>query len=1633
MTQFDATARINVDLTGFARAASRVSSATGAWTTATNSLAASVTRIQTIEKNEAAELNRTLGVYQKISSAVTNYANALQKLTKATKANEETEQKFSGALSSLSTQLSKVEGLSKDEATRIGRTVKLYSELAHAVDTYANALLKMERFGTQAATEENRQAQATAQLTQQQQRLNLAEQRLAQSQQRLDQANQRLARSETQVARSGQETGSVFDHISASTFALRSTLQELESSYQSILNVFVKIPEASGAAAISQESAYAQVARVTGDAAAAANNLFAGLQKISTDLPIDFEATAKIAQLGAQIGITADQLVAFTRVVAAFSITTGITAENATILIGQIAEMEDLPVTEFENFASAVLYLGTVSAATEEEILQINDSIATVSTVFGLSIQGALGLSAALATLRVRPQLARGSLTRVFSKLQDAVDASGHSLQVLAAMMGLTEKQVINLKNTDPDQFFLRFIQGLKNAGESGISFRASLRDLGINAVRDIDTISRLANNFDVLSDAMTDSYAEYAKNTELQRQSQRIYATTANELGNLSDAFKNFLSNAGRPLAEAVGNAAKALTAFLDFINTVPAAVKVVGTAAIGLGVLGAAWLAYRLVMIKTLTTVVAMKEAQRQLQGQSIGLRTVIATLRQDVTSNAAANAEAASSAEAAAGGNAALARSAAAARTAVAAAAREQQAAAAAAARLAVSQDEAAAATARWAASQEITLIPTERLAEFTDLQAASAAAAANAQRALAITSANLANNNTLAFIPTEQLAEFTGLQAAQARLAATAQNALALSSEALAANNRIAWISEEQLAGFTELQAAQARLAAGAQSALAITSSELAAANTAAAASGEAVAVAEGEAAAASRAASVSMLGILGPLGLIAAAAALIVPAFMHQESETEKLTKQSIDAAGGLGQLAKAIKDDTEAAKSGGPIYREITLGVDDLTASTKNAAKEAIANAKAQKDAITLVHGSYEALKQQADGTGESAKAAKAYVAQLDNANHTIDVNTQLLKDNTAVIGDNAKKWEEDAFDAATSASGITKNSDALKMLKATSINVGKILEDSLVSPKKATDELTKATAALQAEFDKSSKGLDPFSDEFIKLVQNTKTAAEFLTAIQGSIDAVGDSAAENAIKQQLLSQKMAMTATQAALAKKGFGDVALALQALGETADGSDVEITNLNETIQGFGTPLDAFSAAYDKAAEKAAKSAKKVKGANEVAADSLTAFSDAGKVSLKEFEKQLDKIQHAMENWAGNIVILAQRLGPDIAKYLEGLGPTAAPLIQKLVDASDKELKKLKPKLEATTTDATTALSGTLLAAIPSIQGASKKTATIISDAFVSQLQAGKVPFEDTVNQFASLVTSLDSVSGKPKIELQTEDAKKSLDQLEDLVLGANKNGTLNPKGYAQLNNQIFNDNLTALQGKVDHVNADGTLDPQGQAELSTYEYNQYLLTLKNQTATKSQSGWFDPRGTAKLNTGTIYAQFATLKTNSKRTGEAIQANLTKSATVRIGYYYYEENKPPAASRYLKAADGGWVSGPGGPREDKVPAMLSNREFVVNAAAAAQYGPLLEAINRVGGQGGGNSREVIAGAAAKAAFPNTGPAVPTRAAALMSSAPGRPQTVVHVTNYYPQAEPTSTTVNRSLAFAAQLDGTL
>lgn len=86
------------------------------------------------------------------------------------------------------------------------------------------------------------------------------------------------------------------------------------------------------------------------------------------------------------------------------------------------------------------------------------------------------------------------------------------------------------------------------------------------------------------------------------------------------------------------------------------------------------------------------------------------------------------------------------------------------------------------------------------------------------------------------------------------------------------------------------------------------------------------------------------------------------------------------------------------------------------------------------------------------------------------------------------------------------------------------------------------------------------------------------------------------------------------------------------------------------------------------------------------------------------------------------------------------------------------------------------------------------------------------------------------------------------------------------------------------------------------------------------------------------------------------------DAIKAALDrmpKSKNLTIRTYYETYGRPSGGAResglpQYKKADGGYITGPGTSRSDSIPAMLSNGEYVINAAATRANRGLLDSIN-------------------------------------------------------------------------------
>ena len=344
--------------------------------------------------------------------------------------------------------------------------------------------------------------------------------------------------------------------------------------------------------AMSHERAFANVARTTQTSAAGYAVLQRQIEKMSMELPVTFEELTNIAAAAGQLGIQASGVANFTRTVAMLSATTNLTADAAGIALARFKTLfaeapkgadRAFAVTEstFSNLASSILKVGVNSIATESGIVNISTQISSMGSYAGFTADQVIGLSGALASVGVAPELSRGITTRLFTVMGDAVSEGGLRLEKFAQLAGVSsEKFKTSWGTGNMAPLFVDMMQGLGGMEAKGQDANQALRDLGITGSRDRPVWLRLASAADeagaktmLLSQTMNDARDGWLQNIELQMQYSKISQTTSARMQVLGQAFEQLFATMGKQGNSALGNVAEGLTDVIrgleEFLNS--------------------------------------------------------------------------------------------------------------------------------------------------------------------------------------------------------------------------------------------------------------------------------------------------------------------------------------------------------------------------------------------------------------------------------------------------------------------------------------------------------------------------------------------------------------------------------------------------------------------------------------------------------------------------------------------------------------------------------------------------------------------------------------------------------------------------------------------------------------------------------------------------------------------------------------------------------------------------------------------------------------------------------------------------------------------------------------------------------
>ena len=303
---------------------------------------------------------------------------------------------------------------------------------------------------------------------------------------------------------------------------------------------------------IQYETAFTNVQRVTDMSATQTARLREEFKALALQIPLTFQDISGIATLGAQLGVSENNLTGFTATVSKFSAVTNVSNESAAQSFGALSELLNFAQADFEKFGSSVAYAGSRSVATESEILSVATQIGGVAGAAGFSAEKVVGLSTALASLRVPAEQSRGALTRVFQEVNRAVADGGTQLQTFASILGISSEEASALARTDMSGFFDRFVQGLQGMNPQQIT--SALDALNLSDQRVTNTLTRLSSQYDVV----TQSQAYASKGFEDGTFLAETFAIKADDLASkiqfLQNAIANLADSAGQTLAPVFG-----------------------------------------------------------------------------------------------------------------------------------------------------------------------------------------------------------------------------------------------------------------------------------------------------------------------------------------------------------------------------------------------------------------------------------------------------------------------------------------------------------------------------------------------------------------------------------------------------------------------------------------------------------------------------------------------------------------------------------------------------------------------------------------------------------------------------------------------------------------------------------------------------------------------------------------------------------------------------------------------------------------------------------------------------------------------------------------------------------------------
>lgn len=295
------------------------------------------------------------------------------------------------------------------------------------------------------------------------------------------------------------------------------------------------------------ESGLAGVAKTTNMSRSQLKKFGDEISRLSRTMPQSTEEMLKVAESAGQLGIADKDILSFTEAMLKMGQATNLSAEQASTSLARFANVMGTSAKEYSNMGSAIVELGNNFATTESEILELALRLSGTSKLVGITEANVFGLSTAMRSMNISAEAGGSAVSRVMQKINTSVISNSDELKKFATTAGMSADEFAKVWREKPEQALLSFLKGLDKVNNSGGDTITLLKDMEISSIREVDALSRLASNTDLVNKAFETSNRAYKENTALTKEAEIRNKTLASRF----EMVKNQTKELGRQVGE--------------------------------------------------------------------------------------------------------------------------------------------------------------------------------------------------------------------------------------------------------------------------------------------------------------------------------------------------------------------------------------------------------------------------------------------------------------------------------------------------------------------------------------------------------------------------------------------------------------------------------------------------------------------------------------------------------------------------------------------------------------------------------------------------------------------------------------------------------------------------------------------------------------------------------------------------------------------------------------------------------------------------------------------------------------------------------------------------------------------------